>query len=58
MIRAFQNTLLRTIPRCYFTTQSPYATSPAYLTPDKIKESVGEEEYNRLADIVRTKEQN
>ena len=59
MIRAFQNTLLRTIPRYYFTTpQSPYATAPAYLAADKIKESLGDEEYNRLADIVKAKEQN
>jgi hypothetical protein len=58
MIRAFQNTLVKTISRCYFTTQSPYATSPSYLPPDKIKESLGEEEYNRLTGIVKAKEQN
>ena len=58
MIGLFQKTILRTIPRfCFATQPSPYTTAPAYLTADKIKEALGEEEYNRLVEIVKSKEQ-
>jgi hypothetical protein len=58
MIRLFQKNILTNTPRFYFAAQpSPYNTAPAYLTPDKIKETLGEEEYNRLVQIVKSKEE-
>jgi hypothetical protein len=57
LIRTIERTLLRTVQRCYFAEQTHYATAPAYLTPDQIKSTLPQEDYNRLLELVQNQEQ-
>jgi len=56
LTRATQRTLLRAIQRYCFTEKAYHATAPAYLTPDQIKETLPQEDYSRLLDLVKTRE--